>query len=75
MVVLHLTVRVIRLELDPLPLGIRVDKVAQNAMPEADWLVVLINQVEVKSQIVPLQTQLFFTLAKDGQVVPWHLPR
>ena len=66
MVVLHLTVRVIRLELDPLPLGIRVDKVAQNAMPEADWLVVLINQVEVKSQIVPLQTQLFFTLAKDG---------
>ena len=66
MVVLHLTVRVIRLELDPLPLGIRIDKVAQNAMPEADWLVVLINQVEVKSQIVPLQTQLFFTLAKDG---------
>ena len=66
MIVLHLTVGVIRLELDPLPLGIRVDKVAQNAMPEADWLVVLINQVEVKSQIVPLQTQLFFTLAKDG---------
>ena len=54
MVVLHLTVRVIRLELDPLPLGIRVDKVAQNAMPEADWLVVLINQVEVQPQIVPL---------------------
>ena len=55
MIVLHLTIRVIRFELDPLPLSIGIDKVAQNAMPEADRLVVLINQVEVQSQIVPLQ--------------------
>ena len=74
MVVLHLTVRAIRLELDPLPLGIGIDEVAQNAMPEADRLVVLINQVKVQPQKVPLEAQLFLTLAKDGHVVPWHLP-